>query len=152
MPTTNIATDSPTLGSDIAEALSRIPPLWPLKYFVAVNPFVGLINRPFKDACALLQRTVGAAPLQSPAEYLAAYRAWTISQSDLEAAADSEWTPQRLVATLERAQAAPLSRPLTLSPTCSTKSARVPFGAYSSSMKSPSGALSGLMKIHGLLF
>ena len=79
---------SPALSADIDEALSRIPPLWPLKHFVAVNPFVGLINRPFTEACDLLQRTVGAAPLQSPADYLAAYRAWAISQTDLEAAAD----------------------------------------------------------------
>ena len=103
---------SPALSADIAEALSRIPPLWPLKHFVAVNPFVGLINRPFTEACGLLQRTVGAAPLQSPADYLAAYRSWSISQTDLEAAADSEWTPQRLVAALESAKSSPAVAPI----------------------------------------
>ena len=101
---------SPTLA--VAEALSRIPPLWPLKHFVAVNPFVGLLNRPFTEACGLLQRTVGAAPLQTPADYLAAYRAWAISQTDLEAVADSEWPPLRLVALLESAQSNPAAAPI----------------------------------------
>jgi len=45
----------------IDDALTRIPPLWPLRHFVAVNPFVGLADRPFSVAAALLQRTVGAA-------------------------------------------------------------------------------------------
>jgi uncharacterized protein YbcC (UPF0753/DUF2309 family) len=102
----------PALTSAVAEALSRIPPLWPLKHFVAVNPFVGLLNRPFTEACGLLQRTVGAAPLQTPAEYLAAYRAWAISQTDLEAVADSEWPPLRLVALLESAQSNPAAAPI----------------------------------------
>ena len=103
---------APALAPIIAEALTRIPPLWPLKHFVAVNPFVGLIDRPFSEACSLLQRTVGAAPLQSPAEYLAAYRSWSIAQQDLEAAADSEWTPQRLLAVLENTQSAPALLPI----------------------------------------
>lgn len=84
-------------------ALSRIPPLWPLRHFVAVNPFVGLTDRPFTEACGLLQRTVGAAPLQSPAHYLQAHRAGEISAVDLVAAADAEWPVEALLAALERA-------------------------------------------------
>jgi hypothetical protein len=93
------------LASAIIAALSRIPPLWPLKHFVAVNPFVGLLDRPFSEACSLLQRTVGAAPLQSPADYLAAYRAGTITPDDLSAVADPAWSSARLLAALEQPDA-----------------------------------------------
>jgi hypothetical protein len=61
------------LNAALESALARIPPLWPLRHFVAVNPFVGLVDRPFQEACGLLQRVVGEAPLQSPAEYRLAY-------------------------------------------------------------------------------
>ncbi len=91
------------LPAALDDALARIPPLWPLKHFVAVNPFVGLANRKFGEACELLQRTVGAAPLQLPADYLAAWKRGEIQRRDLEAAADPEWPSGRLLATLEAA-------------------------------------------------
>jgi hypothetical protein len=53
---------SADLGAAIRAALARIPPLWPLRHFVAVNPFVGLVDRPFSQAAELLQRVAGAAP------------------------------------------------------------------------------------------
>ena len=70
-------------------ALRRIPPLWPLRHFVAVNPFLGLVDRPFPEACALLQRVVGAAPLQAPADYRQAFRDGRITAEDLAAAGDA---------------------------------------------------------------
>ncbi len=100
---------APDLAASIDAALSRIPPLWPLKHFVAVNPFVGLVDRPFPEACALLQRTVGSTPLQAPADYLAAFRAGTIAPADLAAVTDSAWPTQRLVSILETAAADPFS-------------------------------------------
>jgi uncharacterized protein len=36
-------------------ACLRVPPLWPLQSFVAVNPFVGLVGRPFSEVCELMQ-------------------------------------------------------------------------------------------------
>lgn len=107
MTTLSPAASAPDLAASIDEALSRIPPLWPLKHFVAVNPFVGLVDRPFPEACALLQRTVGSAPLQAPADYLAAFRDGLISPADLASVADAAWPTQRLVATLENADAVP---------------------------------------------
>ncbi len=53
----------------IDAALKRIAPLFPLNRFVAVNPFLGFVDVPFADACALLQRTTGAAPLLESAVY-----------------------------------------------------------------------------------
>ena len=102
------------LESAINSALERIPPLWPLKHFVAVNPFVGLADQPFSKACALLQRVVGAAPLQPPADYFRAFQEGRIRPQDLAAAADDDWTVDRLMAALEGADG---ERP---APTCST--------------------------------
>lgn len=66
----------------ITEALTRIPPLWPLGNFVAVNPFIGLIDRRYEDACVTLAKVSGSYPLQSPAEYLKAYENGTITAED----------------------------------------------------------------------
>jgi hypothetical protein len=99
------STLTPDLSAALDTALGRIPPLWPLKHFVAVNPFVGLVDKPFPEACALLQRTVGAAPLQSPSDYLTAYANGTLSPADLAAAADAEWSVERLISVLESAPA-----------------------------------------------
>jgi uncharacterized protein YbcC (UPF0753/DUF2309 family) len=88
------------LDAALDSALARIPPLWPLRHFVAVNPFVGLIDGPFEEACGLLQRVVGEAPLQSPTEYRQAYEQGRIERADLEDAADAEWAPDDLVRVL----------------------------------------------------
>ncbi|HRX54765.1 MAG TPA: DUF2309 domain-containing protein [Verrucomicrobiales bacterium] len=97
----------PSLESSITEALDRIPPLWPLGHFVAVNPFAGFAHLPFVEACQILQRTVGSAPLQSPAEYLAALEEGKICSDDLVAVAEDGWTFERLVAVLKAAKASP---------------------------------------------
>jgi uncharacterized protein len=112
MPITFAPVSAMPLADDIAAALGRIPPLWPLRHFVAVNPFVGLLNQPFNEACALLQRTTGGVPLQSPSDYLAAYRSGVISAADLASAADFEWTDVRLIKTLETAGDTPVAQPM----------------------------------------
>lgn len=94
---------APGLESSITTALGRIPPLWPLGHFVAVNPFLGFVEQPFAEACAVLQRTTGAAPLQAPQEFLAAFGNGTIRIEDLRSVADAEWSVERLLSTLENA-------------------------------------------------
>ncbi len=94
----------PALESAIDSALARIAPLWPLGHFVAVNPFAGLSQLPFAKACEVLQGATGAAPLQSPAQYLAALHDGTIHPDDLRAVADAEWSFERLVSSLENAE------------------------------------------------
>lgn len=89
------------LGASISAALVRIPPLWPLRHFVAVNPFVGLVDRPFSTASELLLQVAGAAPLQSASDYREAYRAGQIEPADLATAAGAEWTPSALIEALE---------------------------------------------------
>ena len=72
-----------TTTSSINEALKRIPPLWPLENFVAVNPFVGMLDQPYEEACATLARTSGNYPLQSPSDYLKAWQTGIITPQDI---------------------------------------------------------------------
>lgn len=105
----NLAQD---IDSAVDAALARIPPLWPLKHFVAVNPFVGLLDLPFAEACALLQRIQGAVPLQSVADYRAAYARGEITRADLSEVGDACWTPERLLAALDQAESEAVPGPL----------------------------------------
>ena len=80
------AVPHPALAENIALACRRIAPLFPLKNFVAVNPFVGLADRHFAEAVRLLPR-VGHGDMLMPADYyrdqLAAGR---IRATDVQAA------------------------------------------------------------------
>ena len=107
MPTT-----APDLEPAITEALKRIPPLWPLEHFVAVNPFLGFTNRPFAEASATLRRTLGHAPVQSPESYLAAWQNGSITAEDLAPFTDEIQTRQNLLDVLTEAGMTPLSHPV----------------------------------------
>ena len=52
----------------IDAACSRIAPLWPLKHFVAVNPFFGMMDHSFQDASDTLARVIGTS-LYMPRSY-----------------------------------------------------------------------------------
>jgi uncharacterized protein YbcC (UPF0753/DUF2309 family) len=69
-----------------AEACRRIPPLWPLKSFVAVNPFLGLSNFHFIEAAAKLRRVAQGEILMSEDYYLAQIDSGKITKADLGAA------------------------------------------------------------------
>ncbi len=105
-------TSAPGLEPAITEALKRIPPLWPLEHFVAVNPFLGFTDRPFAEASATLRRTLGHAPVQSPESYLAAWENGTITPDDLAPFSDEAWTQGRLLDSLRQAHKSPLSHPV----------------------------------------
>ena len=51
--------DASVLAARIDAACGRIAPLWPLKHFVAVNPFFGLLDQSFQDASDALARITG---------------------------------------------------------------------------------------------
>jgi len=70
----------------VHEACSRIPPLWPLRRFVAVNPFVGLGDFHFDEACALI-RKVGRGELLMPAGfYLEQVESGHVTPADIDRA------------------------------------------------------------------
>lgn len=79
----NVRTAPRSLEPALA-ACRRIPPLWPLRNFVAVNPFLGLVDRPFLAAADLLHRVAGAPTLMDASHYEAKYRAGAILDEDLE--------------------------------------------------------------------
>ena len=55
----------PTQALAVEAACSRVPPLWPLQNFVAVNPFLGLAEQRFAQAAQTLQRVAGIGMMSS---------------------------------------------------------------------------------------
>jgi uncharacterized protein YbcC (UPF0753/DUF2309 family) len=51
----SVTCDQSTVSADIATACSCIAPLWPLDHFIAVNPFLGMIDQPFMQAMQLAE-------------------------------------------------------------------------------------------------
>jgi uncharacterized protein YbcC (UPF0753/DUF2309 family) len=85
----------------IGRACNRIAPLWPLKHFVAVNPFLGFTGQTFAATCATLRRIAGVDMLMPRSFYRAALAAGQIQDEDLEraiAAARNESTPADVAA------------------------------------------------------
>ncbi len=68
------------------EACGRIPPLWPLENFVAVNPFLGLSDLSFDEAGILMERVTHATPLMEADYYLNKIRNGSISASNIRVA------------------------------------------------------------------
>ncbi len=61
----------------------RVAPLWPLKHFVAVNPFWGLADHDFAKAAEVVARTAGARMTMPRSYYLAAIEAGRITKDDI---------------------------------------------------------------------
>ncbi|WP_018409631.1 YbcC family protein [Methylocystis rosea] len=70
----------------IDRACHKIAPLWPLKHFVAVNPFLGFANQSFASTAATLKRVAKTRMLMPRGFYRQAIEAGAISDADLEAA------------------------------------------------------------------
>jgi uncharacterized protein len=77
--------DRARLERAIDEACRRIAPLWPLRTFVAVNPFLGFTDRTFEATCAALHRIARLDMLMPRAFYRDALRRGRIDARDLEA-------------------------------------------------------------------
>ncbi len=70
----------------VKRAEQRIAPLWPLRNFVAVNPYLGLLDHSFESAAHILARRAGARMTAPRAFYAQAIRNGRITNADLEAA------------------------------------------------------------------
>jgi hypothetical protein len=70
----------------IAGACGRIAPLWPLRHFVAVNPFLGFSGQTFAATCATMRRVAGADMLMPRGFYRQALADGVIEDRDLQAA------------------------------------------------------------------
>jgi uncharacterized protein YbcC (UPF0753/DUF2309 family) len=74
-----------TLTQTAQAACQRIAPLWPLQNFVAVNPFLGMADKPFVDACDLV-RKVAPGGMQMPLDFYSdKYHSAEIQSDDLQA-------------------------------------------------------------------
>ncbi len=76
----------PAIDAAIDRACNKIAPLWPLKHFVAVNPFLGFSDQSFSSTCATLRRVAGVDMLMPRAFYREALAAGRIEDRDLKAA------------------------------------------------------------------
>ncbi len=76
----------PSLDVVLQRVAARIAPLWPLRDFVAVNPFLGLADLPFQDAARTLRRLQGADLLPPRAFAREALAEGRLTPADLAAA------------------------------------------------------------------
>ena len=66
MPDGSFALPRLALEERARRACARVAPLWPLRDFVAVNPFLGLADRSFLEAAVTLRRVAGRDLLPKP--------------------------------------------------------------------------------------
>lgn len=81
---------SPSLEEAIQTACRRIPPLWPLSHFVAVNPFLGWSDHHFLDVARRLQPVAHGDMFLPSAYYLEQIGNGRITQEDLNLALQGE--------------------------------------------------------------
>jgi uncharacterized protein YbcC (UPF0753/DUF2309 family) len=77
---------APSIEAAIKNACGKVPPLWPLKHFVGVNPFLGFANLPFEDACAEFKRLFDTDILMPVTFYREALRTGQITEADIASA------------------------------------------------------------------
>ncbi len=75
-----------SIDAAIARACNKIAPLWPLKHFVAVNPFLGFSDQTFAATCATLRRVARIDMLMPRGFYREALAASFIEDRDIETA------------------------------------------------------------------
>ena len=82
------ATSAPhqDIKANIEGACQRIAPLWPLKHFVAVNPYFGLRDQPFWQADQTLRKITGEGLTMPRPYYEEQITNGRITQEDLDEA------------------------------------------------------------------
>jgi hypothetical protein len=78
-----VATDKPNWLRHARNACLRVPPLWPLHSFVAVNPFVGLTGKPFTEVCGLMRRVTHESMLMGVDYFQQQFASGRITTADL---------------------------------------------------------------------
>ncbi|MDA8248172.1 MAG: DUF2309 domain-containing protein, partial [Rhodospirillales bacterium] len=80
----------------VRAACDRIAPVWRLRDFVAVNPFLGYRGESFAQAAARAGRVLGARMVMPRAFYRAALASGRMTAADLDAARPDALTPSAL--------------------------------------------------------
>lgn len=109
MNMTLIESGSETSLREIERALGRVPPLWPLRSVVAVNPYLGWLDLPLQQASAEHHAVRGTPIAMAPADYLSAWESGRIGARHLDAVADDAW-PRSALLDLLRKPSAPAGR------------------------------------------
>ncbi|MBX3178286.1 MAG: DUF2309 domain-containing protein [Candidatus Hydrogenedentes bacterium] len=91
---------TPRIRKAVRRAANAVAPCWPLKDFVAVNPFLGVIDRSFGDAAETLARAAGARLFMPRSFYAEAISSGRISTEDLANALAMEPEAARAVGDL----------------------------------------------------
>lgn len=95
-----------SLRTAIAAACRRIAPLWPLKHFVAVNPFLGFSGQTFDETCAIFNRVARTRLLMPREFYAQAIADGAIDDAALAVALDARPALAMTVAGLKEAACA----------------------------------------------
>jgi len=100
---------APLPPSVIADAASRaarsVAPCWPLKDFLAVNPFLGLASQGIAEVAQRMASVAGARVFMPRAFYAEALATGRILEADLAAALEAEPAGARLVGDVHRLRA-----------------------------------------------
>lgn len=75
---------SNTLSDQINQACRSVAPLWPLKHFVAVNPFLGYADRPFHETAEHMNQVHGDYPVPKISWFLEQYESGKIGRKQIE--------------------------------------------------------------------
>ncbi len=106
-----VATENPNWLRHARNACLRVPPLWPLQSFVAVNPFVGLTGKPFAEVCDLMRNVTHESMLMSVNYFRQQFARGRITTADLAAAielAQAQTTTAELLAWLKKPEPQPV--------------------------------------------
>jgi uncharacterized protein YbcC (UPF0753/DUF2309 family)/NADH:ubiquinone oxidoreductase subunit 5 (subunit L)/multisubunit Na+/H+ antiporter MnhA subunit len=75
-----------TVRASVERVTQAHAPVWPLRAFVAVNPYLGMVDRTFAEAAATLARVAGARTTMPREFYLEALESGRIRRRHLDAA------------------------------------------------------------------
>ncbi|HEV7300227.1 MAG TPA: DUF2309 domain-containing protein [Tepidisphaeraceae bacterium] len=88
--------DASTIAADVLVTCNRIPPLWDLRNYVAVNPFLGFVEQPIDAAAATVGDGLGARVLPGFDFYRAKWALGELNAAELQAAAKRLGQPASL--------------------------------------------------------
>jgi uncharacterized protein len=121
----------PDLGQRIDAICRLVPPAWPLRDIVAVNPYLGCVGHDPLTVESLLQRRWGAAAIPAWSHLAVAWRTGEFSQEDLLAVLASPQRPAGVsnIAEVVRMLESP-TRPTLEQERCLTTAAQLQTGRW----------------------
>lgn len=99
------------IAASVAQACRRIPPLWDLANYVAVNPFLGFASRPIGEAAREVGDGLGAHVLPRLDYYRKRWQAENFGPADLALAAERAGVSASALVEILEGRADPTMRP-----------------------------------------